>query len=82
MDLYGFGLNEANRFEYHRDATLEQFLARRTAHDWVTETRLLKYLTSNRDTVSKLMLDGFDPPNVRNRGASFDDSRSHGYARR
>ncbi|XP_065840024.1 uncharacterized protein [Oscarella lobularis] len=72
VDLYGFGLNEANRFEYHRNVTGEQFLAGTTGHDWVTETRLLKYLTSNRDAVSKLMLDGFDPPNVRNRGASFD----------
>ena len=72
VDLYGFGLNEANRFEYHRDITQEKFLAGSTAHDWVTETRLLKYLTSNRDAVLKVMLDGFDPPNVRNRGASFD----------
>ena len=72
VDLYGFGLNEANRFEYHRNVTLEQFLAGTTGHDWVTETRLLKYLTSNRDAVSKLMLDGFDPPNVRGHGAPFD----------
>ncbi|XP_065840019.1 type 2 lactosamine alpha-2,3-sialyltransferase-like [Oscarella lobularis] len=72
VDLYGFGLNEANQFEYHRNVTREQFLARPSRHDWPTETRLLKYLTSNRDAVSKLMLDGFDPPNVRNRGASFD----------
>ena len=73
VDLYGFGLNEANRFEYHRDITTEQkLLAGSTAHDWTTETRLLKYLTSSHDAVSKLMLDGFDPPNIRNCGSSFD----------
>eukprot|EP00118_Oscarella_pearsei_P020126 m.216870 g.216870 ORF g.216870 m.216870 type:complete len:368 (+) comp39878_c0_seq9:22-1125(+) len=73
VTLYGFGLNEAVTFNFHRNVSSEDYTLKKTKHDFVTETRMLKYLTSHNSTaVSKFMLKGFDPPKIVARGASFD----------
>ena len=73
VDIYGYGLNEAKQFEYHRNKTMKTFYSQKTAHDWMSESRLLDYLTSNSDAPKKFVLEGYDyPTRVRRRGASYD----------
>ena len=73
VDIYGYGLNEAEQFEYHRNKTMKTFYSQKTAHDWMSESRLLDYLTSNSDAPKKFVLKGYDyPTRVRRRGASYD----------
>ena len=73
VDIYGYGLNEAEQFEYHRNKTMKSFYSQKTVHDWMSESRLLDYLTSNSDAPKKFVLEGYDyPTRVRRRGASYD----------
>ena len=73
VDIYGYGINEAELFEFHKNITVKKFYSMPTRHDWTSEARLLDYLTSNSDAPKKFMLPGYDhSPKVRRRGASYD----------